>query len=134
MPFELQPGEDSYVREQADLLGLSPDTLLAMGAGWDGEAMAIPMFDAGLSVVGIRRRFPDGRKLAVTGGHEGVFMVPPSSDGDLVVCEGFSDCAAVIGLGVLAVGEERVLVPGQALVRGTGPMPVVEASCEAKPH
>lgn len=97
-PFDL-------VRLAAEL-GVSRSALWRLGVGWDGAALAFPMLNAAGIVTGIRRRFPDGRKLSVRGGHEGLFV--PSdlpAAGLLLVCEGPTDTAAMLTLGFPAVGR-----------------------------
>lgn len=64
------------------------------------------MRDAAGRVAGIRRRFPDGRKLSVKGGHEGLFVPDGVQFGDeLFVCEGPTDAAAMLSLGFNVVGR-----------------------------
>lgn len=67
------------------------------------------MQDAAGRVVGVRLRFPNGRKLAVRGGHEGLFIpcdLPTTmTDDTLLVCEGPSDTATALDLGHLSVGR-----------------------------
>jgi hypothetical protein len=90
----------------AAILGVSGDALIRLGIGWDGPAWTFPMSDPSGAVVGIRRRFPDGRKLSVAGGHEGLFVpegVPPG--GLLLICEGPTDTAAMLTLGFSALGR-----------------------------
>jgi DNA primase len=64
------------------------------------------MVNAAGHVVEIRLRFPDGRKLAVTGGREGLF-IPDGLDysGPLILAEGPTDCAALLDLGFPALGR-----------------------------
>src|SRR5262249_39384631 len=53
------------------------------------------------NVVGIRLRRPDGSKFAVKGGKEGLFVPANvfSESSPLLVCEGPTDAAALLGLG-----------------------------------
>ena len=101
----------------AMLLGVSMESLTRLGVGWDGRAFTFPMTGFNAQVVGIRRRFPSGRKLSVRGGREGLF-VPPGvgfrdpflgDDGTnfepLYVCEGPTDTAALLDLGFSALGR-----------------------------
>ncbi|HEX4589723.1 MAG TPA: toprim domain-containing protein [Gemmataceae bacterium] len=64
-------------------------------------AYAFPMSDAKGRVVGIRLRRPDGIKLAVRGGREGLFLptVPSKVEKRLLICEGPTDAAALLDLG-----------------------------------
>ena len=91
----------------ADVLGLSVASLRRLGIGWahDCRAWSFPMTDAGGNVRGIRLRLENGRKFAVTGGREGLF-VPTDLCGDsLFITEGVTDCAALLDLGLAAVGR-----------------------------
>jgi DNA primase len=64
------------------------------------------MSDASGLVVGIRLRRPDGRKLSVRGGKEGLFIPADLPDGGrLLICEGPTDTAALLDLGFSAVGR-----------------------------
>lgn len=87
-------------------LGVDRAALWRLGIGWDGEAWTFPMRDAVGRVVGIRRRLPSGRKLSVLGGREGLFVPDdlPAS-GLLLVTEGPTDCAALLGLGFACIGR-----------------------------
>jgi len=89
-------------------LGLSQTSLLRLGTGWSDDrwCWSFPMRDADDRVVGIRLRRPDGSKLSVKGGHEGLF-IPEGMDsgGRLLICEGPTDCAALLELGFQAVGR-----------------------------
>ena len=64
------------------------------------------MSDASGRIIGIRLRLPSGRKLAVKGGKEGLF-IPEGLDGAhrLLICEGATDTAALLDLGFSAVGR-----------------------------
>lgn len=87
-------------------LGVSELSLHRLGLGWDGEAYCFPMRGADGTVVGIRRRLPDGRKLSVRGGHEGLFLPTGlSTEGPLLVTEGPTDCAALLDLRFSAIGR-----------------------------
>ena len=92
----------------ADDLGLSVESLQRLSAGWSSEhgAWTFPMVGTGGRVVGIRLRLAGGRKLAIRGGREGLFL-PAGIDpgGRLLVCEGPTDCAALLDLGFHAVGR-----------------------------
>jgi hypothetical protein len=90
----------------AKSLGLIADSLRRLNVGWDGEAWCAPMRNHKGAVVGIRRRFPDGKKLSVHGGKEGLFYDPAVAiNGLTLVVEGFTDTAAAITLGFSAIGR-----------------------------
>jgi len=89
-------------------LGLSVDSLERLGACWlpDRPAWGFPMRDAGNRIVGVRLRLPNGRKLAIKGGKEGLFYpgdIEPG--GRLLVCEGATDCGALLDLGFQTIGR-----------------------------
>jgi hypothetical protein len=95
--------------ELASSLGVPTIALLAMHVGWSDEkrAYTFPMRDATGKVIGIRTRAKDGKKLTMTGGHNGIFIPDPLSEqGDqLLVCEGPTDCAAIYSLGFDVIGR-----------------------------
>jgi len=89
-------------------LGLSTESLRRLGVGYlpRRRAWSFPMRNAAGDVVGIRLRLAGGRKLAVKGGKEGLFLpsgLQPS--GRLFIAEGPSDTAAMLDLGFEAVGR-----------------------------
>lgn len=101
---------DAVTPEQADglsrSLGVSAAALARLRLGWTGRSWSFPMRDAGGHVRGIRLRFPDGTKLSVRGGREGLFIPIALTDNDpLLICEGPTDCAALLDLGFDAVGR-----------------------------
>jgi hypothetical protein len=89
-------------------LGVSEDSLRRLGVGWSAQhwAWTFPMKDAAGEVRGIRLRNTDGRKWAVRGGREGLFL-PDGLDASrrLLVCEGPTDTAAALDMGCAAVGR-----------------------------
>jgi hypothetical protein len=94
-------------------LGLSPSSLVAVGAAWAAAhaAWAFPMCDGYGEVVGIRLRNERG-KFAVRGSRQGIFLagVPPQKT--LFVCEGPTDTAAAVDLGLFAVGRPNCCCGG----------------------
>ncbi|MHC4618378.1 MAG: hypothetical protein ACYTEQ_11570 [Planctomycetota bacterium] len=90
----------------AEQLGVSAESLMRLKAGWDGQAYTFPMSDAEGRIIGIRRRFLDGRKVSVTGSRTGLFVpATQPADGVLVIVEGESDLAAALTLGFAAIGR-----------------------------
>jgi hypothetical protein len=90
----------------AQSLGISPRSLQRLRGGWDGRAYTFPMLDASDEVVGIRRRFPEGKKASVRGSKNGLFIpTDPSNDGPLLICEGPTDTTAALDLGFDAIGR-----------------------------
>ena len=100
--------------ELAVSLGLSCGAILAVQAAWADahNAWAFPMCDGHGNVVGIRLRRSDGFKFAVRGSKQGIFIahVPPQKT--LFVCEGPTDTAAAVGLGLFAVGRPNCCCGG----------------------
>ena len=101
----LDPGR---LHQLAASLGLSEQSLQRLGVGWaaDHGAWTFPMAHADGHVVGIRLRFPNGRKLAIKGSKEGLFLPDPPgvcSTPRLLVCEGPTDTAALLDLGLEGV-------------------------------
>lgn len=90
----------------AEDLGVTCDSLERLGVGWDGRNWTFPMVDASGFVRGIRLRTPSGRKFAVTGSREGLFVPSGLCVHDpLLVCEGPTDTAAALTLRFDAVGR-----------------------------
>jgi len=91
------------------LLGIPFGGLRRLGAAWSAlaGALAVPMLDRpDGSVIGVRLRADDGRKWAVSGSRNGLFCPTAlSGRGPLFLPEGFTDTAAVAGLGLDAVGR-----------------------------
>lgn len=90
-------------------LGVDPDALELLQPAFDAAngAFAFPMRDGAGAVVGIRLRSRDGHKWAVRGSREGLFYSPALAPGGepLVICEGPTDTAAALTLGLQAVGR-----------------------------
>lgn len=88
-------------------LGVSGASLMLLGAGWAKKAFSFPMRDADMTVVGIRLRTNEGKKYAVRGSRNRLFIpvARMGIEGPLVVCEGPTDTAAMMGLGYDAVGR-----------------------------
>ncbi len=92
----------------AAALGVSAASLRRLSVGWSARhrAWTWPMRSAAGDVLGIRLRRPDGRKLAIRGGKEGLFIPEGLVAGTLLlVAEGPTDTAALLDLGFEAVGR-----------------------------
>ncbi len=95
----------------ATRLGVSLQSLDWLRLGWYAKscAWAFPMAYGDGEVCGIRLRKPSGRKLAIKGSKSGLF-IPTNVPGDLrgqalYIAEGPSDTAALLDLGVAAIGR-----------------------------
>jgi len=117
----------------AGLIGLPPEPLVSLRVGWADKfkASSWPMRDAKGRVIGIRLRCPKrAKKWAVTGSRAGLFIPLDlaCTAGRLFVCEGPTDTAALLSIGLSVVGVPAAggaadLVA--ALVRDRGPVEVV---------
>lgn len=78
---------------------------------WDAScrAAAFPMRDGAGDVIGIRYRdLKTGKKWALRGSHNGLFIVPeyiPVECDEIVVCEGPTDTLAAVSCGMYAIGR-----------------------------
>jgi hypothetical protein len=99
--------------EFAAALGLSAPSLVAVGAAWAAPhaAWAFPMSDGYGKVVGIRLRNERG-KFAVRGSRQGIFLAAVPAQKTLFVCEGPTDTAAAVELGLFAVGRPNCCCGG----------------------
>ena len=97
----------------AATLGLSAPSLAAVGAAWapPHAAWAFPMCDGYGNVVGIRLRNERG-KFAVRGSRQGIFLAAVPAQKTLFVCEGPTDTAAAVELGLFAVGRPNCCCGG----------------------
>ncbi len=88
-------------------LGIGPAAIEALRAAWAPPhlAWAFPMQDAAGRTVGIRLRAEDGRKWSVRGGREGLFVPDRPPSPCVTVCEGPTDTAAAVELGLFAIGR-----------------------------
>src|SRR5262249_47457954 len=129
------------LHQLAVTLGLSSEALAALGTGWSEahRAWSFPMADTAGNVLGIRLRGQDGRKFAVKGGREGLFIAPTLEidPAILLVCEGPTDTAALLGLGFRSVVGRPSCTGGIKLlvefVRGRAPSEVVVVSDADEP-
>jgi DNA primase len=78
--------------------------------GWNPEKKAhtFPMKDGYANIIGIRLRTLTGKKFSVPGSKNGIFF-PVNVRGDgkekLFICEGPTDCAALLDMGLPAIGR-----------------------------
>jgi hypothetical protein len=108
----------------ASSLGVDPLALIALGAVWAAphRAWAFPMHDSNGTVCGIRLRNSHGDKWAVTGSSAGLFIPQLPKQHRLYICEGPTDTAAALTIGLFAVGrpsclgqEEKILATSKRL-------------------
>ncbi len=97
---------DRQLRWLGASLGITPESLTRLNVGFDGKAFTFPMKDENGNVIGIRRRYGDGNKRALTGSCNGLFIPTGlSKDKPLFITEGVTDCAAALDLGFEAIGR-----------------------------
>ena len=110
---------NQQLNDLSQQLGLSTQSLKRIRIGWDREAYTFPMSDPQGRIIGIRRRFPSGCKVSVTGSNNGLF-VPTALQGKrpLLIVEGESDLAAALDLGFDSIGRpncnSKVLMTAKA--------------------
>jgi len=101
-------------------LGVSPESLEALepSADYVEKAFAFPMRDGDGKVIGIRFRAMDGQKWTLRGTSSGLFY-PASMTrcGRLCICEGPTDTAAAMTLGLMAAGRASCSDGGEMLNR-----------------
>ena len=88
-------------------IGMTTQSLLALNCCWASphKAWAFAMRDGYGNMVGIRLRTESGKKFAVPGSHQGLFIPKDKWDKMLMLTEGPTDCAAAIDLGYWAIGR-----------------------------
>jgi 5S rRNA maturation endonuclease (ribonuclease M5) len=102
----------------AGVLGVASWALHELGACWSPShhAWAFPMCDARGDVIGIRLRYDDGQKRAVLGSHNGLFIPEVEPERRVYVCEGPTDTAAVLSMGLWSIGRPNASACATMLV------------------
>jgi hypothetical protein len=99
---------EAKMYDLAESLGIDEYGLSALNAGWSvaHNAFTFPMRDDELRVIGFRLRNTQGKKWAVRGSHNGLFVSEDfAPEGPVYICEGPTDTAAMLGLGLDAIGR-----------------------------
>jgi len=91
----------------AEELGVDHTSLYNLGCAWSKSnlAWAFPMTDGRDNTIGIRLRNHEGRKWAVKGSKQGLFVSSRKPEKTAFICEGPTDTAAALTLGLWAVGR-----------------------------
>ena len=100
-----------YLSQLARQLGVSATSLQSIGIGWHSKlgVFTFPMFDAWGNVIGLRTRNRYGRKRALPGSSNGLFMRIGLLDDEaeksdcVLIAEGPTDTAALIDAGTRVV-------------------------------
>jgi len=100
---------DNEPRQHERLLGIPVGGLARLGVVWSStlNVLACPMMNRPCGqIIGIRLRADSGRKWAIPGSRNGLFCpVSFVGEGSLYMPEGMTDTAALLGLGLDAVGR-----------------------------
>jgi len=93
----------------AEKLGVAVTSLVDLGVGWDAARLGwtFPERDSGGKVIGISVRYRDGSKRRMAGGKAGLTYADGWSidDGPILLVEGGSDTAALMSIGLNAIGR-----------------------------
>lgn len=89
------------------MLGLPAESLYRMQYGWHVglSCWTFPMRDGRGEVIGLRTRHRDGSKRCLLGSRTGIFVPSGVTEAPLWICEGPTDCAALLSLGFNAIGR-----------------------------
>ncbi len=95
------------IYQLAENLGIKSDVLKQFAVGYTGYAYSFPMFDEDNCLIGIRIRFADGRKRAIEGSQNGLFVPVRkfNTKCPVFITEGESDCMALYQMGFQVIGR-----------------------------
>jgi hypothetical protein len=99
-------------------LGVSDISLARLECGWSypENAYSFPMRNGLGEIVGVSLRGRTGTKWGITGSKLGLFIPRNlTTEGPLFMPEGASDTAALLDLGLNAVGRPQALIRGERL-------------------
>lgn len=88
-------------------LGVSQNSLERIGCvkAPQHSVWGFPMKDGRGHVIGIRLRHKNGKKWCEPGGHNGLFIPVGNAKSEVVICEGPTDTAAALTIGLYAIGR-----------------------------
>ncbi|MCA9053412.1 MAG: hypothetical protein KDA75_06225 [Planctomycetaceae bacterium] len=105
----LQQFADQPLRDLGRELGVSSEALRQLGVGWHpgGGWWGFPERDGQRNVIGILRRTREGTKTRLSGSRSGLSYAADweQGDGPILLVEGPTDAAAVMTLGLSAIGR-----------------------------
>lgn len=100
-------GNVKIVLDLIDTFQVACSTLNSIEPGWDSQAYTFPVRNSDDEIIGIQRRFPDGKKSMTKGSQVGI-IIPRlnwSNLNILFICEGASDTATAINMGLRAISR-----------------------------
>ncbi len=103
------------IEQLANKLGVSSLALRFLGVVWSGEHWAFPMKDKFGDVCGIQLRYSNGFKQTLRNCRVGYFIPACAAQRTAFVCEGASDTASALTLGLYAVGRYNCAQSGYDL-------------------
>lgn len=119
--------DEGLIERTAQILGIDLWALKDLGVGFDPVQIAIifPEFDGQGRVVGLATRQGDGRKQMLPRSHRGLYLSADSLESvePIFVCEGPTDAAALMTMGLPAIGRPSAFGGIEHLVDLLGAMP-----------
>lgn len=96
-----------HISVLAKKLGVSESALNMLGCVHSDQFMvwAFPMSAGDGSIIGVRLRHENGKKWAMPGSHNGLFIPCCTPQLECVICEGPTDTAAALTIGMFAIGR-----------------------------
>lgn len=119
----LRRTEARHLEQLSRLLHVEELPLRALSVVWaeEHESWAFPMVNADREITGMRLRNERGEKWAVRGGKNGLFVPRHSPHWRVYICEGPTDTAALLSLGLYTIGRpscnEGAAILGELLPR-----------------
>lgn len=103
----------------ARTLSVSVESIEHLEWNWAKEhrAWSIPMFDGDGRILGFRFRSETGEKWALKGSKQGLFIPFKTPQKDLYVTEGPTDCAAMLSMGLFAIGKASAMQGPEEIVK-----------------
>jgi hypothetical protein len=102
----------------AKKLGVLPEYLNILGmVRTDSSTWAFPMRDHLRFMIGIRLRDDNGKKFAVKGSKQGLFIPQSTPLPTMFVTEGPTDCAALLSMDLYAIGKPAAMAHPDEIVK-----------------
>ena len=106
-PDKIQGRLTAFGTGIAESLGVSFQSLIDLSAAWSDyhNALAFPMRDGSNNIIGYRLRWDDGKKRAITGSQQGLFIPQIPVQKTCYLADGPTDTAALLSIGLYAIGR-----------------------------